>query len=150
GMNLDDIKNPHRIYPGQVLYLIKADGRARLSTRPGSGGDPGTVKVSPRTRYESLSDNAIPPISLRTIESFLTESLVVDEDTLNRAPRIVTAQEGRVLLSRGDRAYARALSAETPDASPLTVVDGRSTSYRVFRNATPLRDPSTNEVLGYE
>lgn len=151
GMNLDDIKNPHRIYPGQVLYLIKADGRARLSTRPeGSGGEPGTVKVSPRTRYESLSDSAIPPISLRALEAFLTEALVVDENTLNRAPRIVAAQEDRVLLSRGDRAYARAQSVEQPNAEPLTVVEGRSLPYHLFRNATPLRDPSTNEVLGYE
>ena len=151
GMNLDDIKNPHRIYPGQVLYLIKADGRARLAMSPGGGGgEPGTVKVSPRTRYESLADNAIPPISLQSIESFLTEALIVDEDTLNRAPRIVATQEDRVLISRGDRAYARALSTETPDAQPLAVVDGRSSGYRVFRNAVPLRDPSTNEVLGYE
>jgi hypothetical protein len=150
GMNLEDIKNPHRIYPGQVLYLIKANGRAILSTRPGSGGEPGTVKVSPRTRYESLADSAIPPISLQSLEAFLTEAMIVDEDTLNRAPRFVATQEGRVLLSRGDRAYARALSTETPDANPLTVIDGRSTGYRVFRNATPLRDPSTNEVLGYE
>lgn len=151
GMNLDDIKNPHRIYPGQVLYLIKADGRARLATSPGgSNGEPGTVKVSPRTRYESLADTAIPPISLQSIESFLNEALIVDEDTLNRAPRIVATQEDRVLISRGDRAYARALSSETPDAQPLAVVDGRSSGYRVFRNAVALRDPSTNEVLGYE
>ncbi|MBL0918912.1 MAG: LysM peptidoglycan-binding domain-containing protein [Hydrogenophaga sp.] len=150
GMNLDEIKNPHRIYPGQVLYLIKANGRAILSTRPGGGDDTGTVKVSPRTRYESLADSAIPPISLQTIEAFLTEAIVLDEDTLNRAPRIVAAQEGRVLLSRGDRAYARALSTETPDAPPLTVTDGRSIGFRLFRNATPLRDPTTNEVLGYE
>jgi hypothetical protein len=149
GMNLDDIKNPHRIYPGQMLYLIKADGRATLSTR-GPGGEPGTVKVSPRTRYESLSDTAIPPISLQTIESFLTEPLIVDENAINRAPRIVATQENRVLLSRGDRAYARSISGDHPDAEPLAVVDGRSIGYRVFRNATPLRDPSTNEILGYE
>jgi len=151
GMNLDEIKNPHRIYPGQVLYLVKANGRATLSTRPGgAGGEPGTVKVSPRTRYESLSDNAIPPISLQSIESFLNEAIVIDEDTLSRAPRIVAAQEGRVLLSRGDRAYARAISAETPEAAPLTVADGRSVGLRAFRNAVPLRDPVTQEILGYE
>ena len=29
-MNLEQIRNPHLIYPGQVLYLDKSDGRARL------------------------------------------------------------------------------------------------------------------------
>lgn len=148
GMNLDDIKNPHRIYPGQTLYLVKADGRARLSTRP--GGDIETIKVSPRTRYESLAESAIPPISLQTIESFLTEPLIVDESTLLRAPRIVATQEDRVLVSRGDRAYARALYGDNPQGEALQVVDGKSIGYRVFRNAVPLRDPTTNEVLGYE
>lgn len=150
GMNLDDIKNPHRIYPGQVLYLDKSNGRARLTTRAPGSGDTETVRVSPRTRYESLGESAIPPINLQAIESFLTEPLIVDEATFSRAPRIVATQENRVLLSRGDRAYARAQYIDGPQGEPLAVIDGRSTQYRVFRNATPLRDPTTAQILGYE
>ena len=30
GMNLDQIRNPHLIYPGQVVDLDTSDGRARL------------------------------------------------------------------------------------------------------------------------
>lgn len=150
GMNRQDIQNPHRIYPGQVLYLIKSGDRALLSTRPANGGDTSTVRVSPRTRYESLSDSAIPPVSLQAIESFLTEPMIVDEATFARAPRIVATQEHRVLLTRGDRAYARALYGDGPQNEPLRVVEGQSIDHRVFRNATPLRDPTTNEILGYE
>ncbi len=150
GMNRQDIQNPHRIYPGQVLYLLKQDGRAYLSTRPAGAGDTTTVRVSPRTRYESLADSAIPPVSMQAIESFLTEPMIVDEATFARAPRIVATQENRVLLTRGDRAYARALYGDSVQGEPLTVVEGKSIDYRVFRNATPLRDPTTNEVLGYE
>lgn len=152
GMNRQDIQNPHRIYPGQVLYLDKSGGRARLLTsRPNGGsGDLKTVRVTPRTRYESLGESAIPPVSLQAIESFLTEPMIVDEATFSRAPRIVATQENRVLLSRGDRAYARALYGDSPQGEPLAVVDGRSIDYRVFRNATPLKDPTTGEVLGYE
>ncbi|WP_300654942.1 LysM peptidoglycan-binding domain-containing protein [Hydrogenophaga sp.] len=150
GMNLDDIQNPHRIYPGQVLYLDKSNGRARLTTRQPGSGDGETVRVSPRTRYDSLADSAIPPVNLQAIEAFLTEPLIVDEATFSRAPRIVATQENRVMLSRGDRAYARAQYGDGPQAEPLTVIDGRSTQYRVFRNATPLRDPTTAEILGYE
>jgi LysM repeat protein len=35
GMNLNDIKNPHRIYPGQKLFLERKDGRATLRTAAG-------------------------------------------------------------------------------------------------------------------
>ncbi len=148
GMNINDIRNPHLIYPGQVLYLDKTGGRARLTTR-GPGSD-NTVKVTPRVRSESLSASAIPTVNMAVIESFLSEPLIVDEPTFARAPRIVATQENRVLLSRGDRAYARARSAETPDAAPLALVNGKTGSYRVFRNAVPLRDPTTNAIIAYE
>ncbi|MEP6589091.1 MAG: LysM domain-containing protein, partial [Polaromonas sp.] len=60
GMNLEDIRNPHRIYPGQQLYLDKSNGRATLRTRRAGGDNSSapmnTVRVSPRTRYETLAD----------------------------------------------------------------------------------------------
>lgn len=144
GMNLNDIRNPHLIFPGQQLFLDKSNGRARLTTRPGGlDGQPGdTIRVSPRTRYETLADNALPTLDANLIEPFLAEPLIVDEQMLLAAPRIVAAQEGRVLLSRGDRAYARG-SSPLPD-------DPKANDYRVFRNATPLFDPDTREVLGFE
>ena len=151
GMNLDDIRNPHRIYPGQQLYLDKANGRATLRTRRGADGTPGgTVRVSPRTRYESLADAAVPTLSPQAIEPFLSEALIVDEATFALAPRIVATQEGRVLLSRGDRAYARGAYSSKEGGKALSTAKGEPVDYRVFRNATPLKDPSTGEVLGYE
>jgi len=151
-MNLQDIRNPHLIFPGQVLYLDKSNGRARLSTRPpgASGGDPDTVRVSPRTRFESLGDSGIPPISLQAIEAFLTEPMIVDEATFARAPRIVATQETRVLLSRGDRAYARGQYSSGAAGEALTDSPGKSRDFRVFRNAVPLKDPTTGEILGFE
>ena len=152
GMNLEDIRNPHRIYPGQQLYLDKSSGRAILRARQqaGGGGTPGTVRVSPRTRYESLADASIPTLSPQAIEPFLSEALIVDEASFALAPRIVAAQEGRVLLSRGDRAYARGAYSSKEGGKPLSDARGEPVAYRVFRNATPLKDPATGEILGYE
>ncbi|MBH1957851.1 MAG: LysM peptidoglycan-binding domain-containing protein [Burkholderiales bacterium] len=157
GMNLEDIRNPHRIYPGQQLYLDKSNGRATLRTsrRAGdAGGAPAnTVRVSPRTRYESLADASIPTLAPQAIEPFLAEPLIVDELTFSRAPRIVATQEGRVLLSHGDRAYALGAYAGGGDdgpGQPLSDAKGEPLNYRVFRNATPLKDPTTQEILGYE
>jgi nucleoid-associated protein YgaU len=148
GMNLSDIKNPHLIYPGQTLFLDTRDGRARL--RMGAATDPSgdlpTVKVSPRTRSESLAADALPTLKSHLIEPFLAEPVIVDELGLSAAPRIVAAQESRVLLTRGDRAYARG----NAGAELMDDPQQKQKAYRVFRNATPLKDPLTGEVLGYE
>lgn len=148
GMNLQDIKNPHLIYPGQKLYLERVNGRASLRTRQSANGEipTETIRLSPRTRYESLARDALPTLNSQFIEPFLAEPVIVDENGLNSAPRIVAAQEGRVLLTRGDRAYARGPS----DAALVDDATKKQKAYRVFRDATPLKDPVTGEILGYE
>lgn len=143
GMNLQAIANPHLIYPGQVLYLEKSGGYASLSSTRGTGTP--TVKLTPRVRSESLSDLALPTLQMHLIEPFLSEPLVVDTDTLQRAPRIIAGDNERIMLSPGDRAYARG-----PVDAPLLHSPGTSRSYRLFRQATPVRDPITKEILGYE
>jgi len=148
GMNMSDIRNPHLIYPGQRLVLERKDGRAmlRMAGAEGAGAIPTeTIRVSPRTRFEVLAGGPLPALKASTIEPFLAEPIIVDEQGLTNAPRIVAAQEGRVLLSRGDRAYARG-----QNGSPMLDAPGRQQAFRVFRNATALRDPASGEILGYE
>jgi len=135
GMNLEQIRNPHLIYPGQLLVLDKSGGRARLNVA--QQGPDGTVKLSPRIRGEAVGDGAIPSIPLNLIGPFLNDAVVFNANELERAPRVVAAPEGRVLMGRGDLAYVRGELAGQSD-------------WRVFRQATPLRDPSTKEILGYE
>jgi hypothetical protein len=141
GMNREQISNPHLIYPGQVLMLVKMDGRAQLQMAQQHGGAlssaDGSGKLSPRIRASDFDGNALTAIPLNLIEPFLNDAVVFDTDELATAPRIVATPEGRVLLSRGDLAYARG------DLS-------QATDYRVFRNTRPLLDPSTQEVLGFE
>jgi len=137
GMNLEQIRNPHLIYPGQTLYLIKTGDRATL--RVGDGSDQGASgRLSPRIRSSELGRQGLPPIALHLIEPFLNEAVIFETNQLATAPRVVGAQEGRVLLSRGDLAYVRGeLVSTTPN-------------YRVFREPRALKDPGTGEILGYE
>jgi hypothetical protein len=135
GMNMDQIRNPHLIFPGQVLSLIKSGGRATLQV--GQLGPDGTLRLSPRVRSSDLNRDGIPSIPLHLIEPFLNEAVIFDTNELAAAPRIVGTQEGRVLLGRGDLAYVR---------GDL----GTSRNFRVFREPRPLKDPATGEVLGYE
>lgn len=149
GMNLDQIRNPHLIYPGQQLFLEKLDGQARL--RLGSGtaltGEASslpTVRLSPRTRQAPL-DLALTTLQANAIDPFLAEPLIVEEHELAAAPRIVATPEHRVLLTRGDRAYARG-----PLETPLLDGRGPLRQFRIFRQATPLKDPASGEILGFE
>ena len=138
GMNLEQIRNPHLIYPGQVLVLDKSGGRALLRVASAGGGMPAnTVRLSPRVRSEVLDNGAIASIPLHLIGPFLNEGVVFERDELEKAPRIVAAQEGRVMLSRGELAYVRGELGTTRD-------------YRIFREARPLLDPVSRELLGYE
>jgi hypothetical protein len=138
GMNLEQIRNPHLIYPGQVLVLDKVDGRARLRVAQGVGEVPtNTVKLSPSVRSELLGNGAIAAIALNLIGPFLNEAVVFENNELDTAPRIVATQEGRVMVSRGETAYVR---------GDL----GGARDFRLFRQLRPLVDPPTGEVLGYE
>lgn len=147
GMNMEQVRNPHLIYPGQTLHLEKADGLARLRMGEAPSGMPTeTIRVSPRTRISSLADMGIPTLPPHVIEPFLNEAIIVGENDLDRAPRIVAAQEDRVLITRGDRAYVRGRN-----GTPLVESDPRRIDvFRLFRNVVPLRDPLTEQVLGYE
>ena len=149
GMNMAEIRNPHRIYPGQQLYLEKKDGRAllRMGQAPAGSEPTDTIRVSPRVRVEPLAgDGAVPTLKTHLIEPFLAEPVIVDEGTLKAAPRIVAAPPERFLITRGDRAYARGLAS----APLMQRTAGRTDDYRVFREAIPLKDPVTNTILGYE
>ena len=147
GMNLQDIRNPHLIYPGQQLYLERVGDRAFLRARRSADGEQGdTVRVSPRNRVEVLGNGPLPTLQPHLIEPFLAEPLVVDDDTFQRAPRIVAlAERDRLLVGTGERAYVRG-----PVDAPLLSAPGLPTQFRVFRNAKPLKDPVSGEVLGYE
>ena len=135
GMNLEQIRNPHLIYPGQMLVLERNGDRARLRVAGGAPGD--TVKLSPSVRDAGPSGGPIASVPLKFIEGFLDDAVIVDGDQLARAPRIVATQEGRVLLGKGDTAYVRG------DLNGVR-------EWRVFQYPKELRDPDTNELLGYE
>jgi hypothetical protein len=148
GMNKDEVKNPHLIYPGNVLILDLSGATARLrmdgegpggvaeASRGTSAGS--TVKLSPKIRSDLLAAAPIPSISSATIDPFLNRPLIVDGDQFANAPRIVATQEDRVVMGAGDTAFVKGL---TPQ-SPLV--------WQVYRPSKPLVDPGTKEVLGNE
>jgi hypothetical protein len=136
-MNRDQIKDPHWIYPGDVIKLsFDASGRPLLSV-VSSTASGGTEKLSPRIRSEALGQ-AIPSIPARVISPFLTAPLVAEADALKSAPRIVASEDDRVIVGAGNFAYAVGMQAN------------QGARWNVYRPGKAISDPISGEVLGYE
>lgn len=136
-LNKDQIKNPHWIYPGDVVILDRASGTLRLSKTEKHSGR-GYEKRSPDTRIEPSENTAIPIISPADIGPFLSQPLVIEKNGLASAPRIIANEGNRVVIGAGNRAYVSGIK------------DGAKKQWHVFRPGKPLTDPDTKEVLGYE
>jgi hypothetical protein len=135
-MNQEQIKNPHRIYPGDVVILDRAAQQLRLLQ--GESGGATTVRLSPRVRSEPIADKAIPSIPPSAIEPFLSRPLVVGPTELDSMPFILATQENRITIGAGNVAYAQGLTKEMGNV------------LQVFRRGEALVDPDSNEVLGYQ
>ena len=138
GLNRDDIRNPHWIYPGQVIWFDRARGRLSL-VRP--GGDEGAgmpvTRLSPQLRTEGLGKDAVQSIPAGLIEPYLTQPLIVEAGELDAAPRIAASQENHYYIGAGDKVYVRG------------DLKGGS-SFQVFRPGSALRDPDTNKTVAHE
>src|SRR6476646_8556262 len=93
GMNMDQVRNPHLIFPGQVLFLDKSDGRARLRMgQQVGGGVTGDGKLQPHVRAKDIAFYGIASIPFNLIEPFLNEAVIFETNQLAAAPRIVATQ----------------------------------------------------------
>jgi hypothetical protein len=137
-----EIRNPHLIYPGDVIALYYVEGKPVLTLegaeavpepRPGME----TVKLEPKVRVEKL-EKAITTIPKDAIAPFLAAPRVVDEDTLDAAPYVISSYEGHLISGPGTVIYIHGLD------------DSADPSYNVVRKGEAYIDPETEEVLGYE
>lgn len=134
-LNNEDIKNPHRIYPGQVVILDRSGDRPQLKIGR-------LVKAEPHI-YVDGNAQAIPAIPQNIIEPFLSQPLVVDANALENAPRIIAFQGNHITVGAGDIVYVT--QAGTQSAK----------QWQLFRPGQPLIDPDSADsdkqtVLGFE
>lgn len=133
GMNRDTIRDPHWIYPGDVIILDRASGTLRIGQAGGS-----VVKLSPKVRAGHSAHDAIPSIPASAIAPFLSQPLVIEEGALKDAPTLIGAREGRVILGAHDIGFVKGLSAD------------KGTKWQIYRPGKVFTDPDTGEALGIE
>lgn len=131
------VKNPHLIYPGDVLSLAYVNGKPSITV---SGGprvaqDASVVRLAPRVRSEPL-DMALP---VQTVAPFTPRPRVVAKDLLDAAPYLLAAQDNHLIYSDQERLYVRGLEQAEVGAH-----------YSVVRPGKPLVDPRTDQLIGHE
>jgi len=135
-MNKEQIRNPHRIYPGDVVVINRraAPGQPMAHLIQAER----VVRLSPEVRIESIGPKAIPAIPPQRIEPFLVRPFIIEPDQLDAAGTIVETQENRVVIGAGNLAYVRGLDEKS------------ERNLQVFRPGATLIDPDTKETLGRE
>lgn len=123
------IKNPHLIYPGDLLYIYQT--RRNVN----QGGRMVEVLI-PQIRVER-EDGTGKPIS--AIAPFLSWPRVLDKESIERAPYIVDGRDNHLIIGNDHTVYIKKLRDPT---------EGKV--YPVFNKSKPLYDSDTNELLGYE
>jgi len=129
-VNRDQIRNPHLIYPGQVVVLDRSGPYLSIGRRIGDG------KLSPTVYSEEL-DKAIPSIPMADIEPFLTRPLVFEDGDMANAGTVVATESQRVITGNGDAIFAKSLPSDDD-------------TWQIVRKAEPIIDPVTGERLAWE
>ncbi|MBC7787508.1 MAG: LysM peptidoglycan-binding domain-containing protein [Methylophilaceae bacterium] len=131
-MNRAEIKNPHWIYPGDVVVLDTTSGQPKLRLLHEK------VTLQPGVVIEPLEKKPILSIAPNVITPFLSQPLLIENGQLDKAPRIIAGQDDRVVLSPGTRIYVNELA------------QNQGANWFVYRLGDPLIDPDTNKTLGTE
>jgi len=132
------IKDPHLIYPGDIISVLQKDGKTVLHVeRPSPEKGLRVIKLSPKVRM-AKRDEAIKTIEASAIRSFIINPQILTAEEYERLPYIISNFEGRLISSNGQEVYVRGL--ENTDEF----------QHNIYHKGETFMDPENNFVLGYE
>jgi hypothetical protein len=131
-MNREQVRNPHLIYPGDIIVLDRADGQWRLSLeRP-------ATRLSPTVRSSPLDTEAIRSIPAGEIEPYLTRPLITGPGGLTGAAEVVAGRDARAVRGEGDIVYVVGMDPAGGD------------QWNIYRQGRTFMSADGKEVLGVE
>ena len=137
------VKNPHLIFPGDVLVLAygnEGQPQVRLE-QPGPvriAAEAAAARLEPRLRSSAL-DSAIPTIPYSMIAAFLSRPGLLSSDEVHHAAHVIAFKDRHQTGGLGSEIYAAGLSSAPVGAR-----------FAVLHIGDRLRDPENGHVLGYQ
>jgi len=132
------VENPQFIYPGDVVVLVKANGKPMLKVQR-SEAKAAITHLQPKIRATKL-DQAIPTLPIDAIKQFVSQPRVLTQSDLQSSGYVVASAGDHLIGGIGDQIYARGLAS------------GKNTSFAIYRagKAYHNTDGKSDELLGYE
>jgi LysM repeat protein len=127
------IRNPHLIYPGDVLVLAYGPGgRPQISIEQESA-----LRLNPALRSSSL-DDAIPTIPYASIAAFLSRPALLSKQEVKDAPYVLGFPDEHQAAGDAQVVYMRGLADAATGAR-----------YSVIHVGDPIVDPDSGRTLGF-
>jgi len=153
------VRNPHLIYPGDVLVLVKggAQPQVTIAQRGAEGAaaeteseEPGTpaatnrptqtgpvTKLSPKIRSTPITA-AVTTIPYDAISAFLGRPTMLSRSEVKSGPYVVALRDGHIVGGAGNDIYAMGVRGA-----------GENSRFNIMHVDEALHDPETDKILGY-
>ncbi|WP_315042346.1 LysM peptidoglycan-binding domain-containing protein [Faucicola mancuniensis] len=132
------IKNPHLIYPNDVLILCVIRGQTLVGIDTGEGcAGVEKAMTAPAQAVQNLA-GSIPAIPLASIEAWLDRTIIVSPDDYRTTPYVLASKTKNIITGAGNKIYTKGV--------PLIV----GQRYGVYREGEPYIDPISKKVIGLE
>lgn len=141
------IKNPHLIYPDDVIImcLIKGQTLVGIDTGEGCEGLQAPQAAPTNTHLEQVntaaaytSQDYVPIIPIANIRQWLNRTLIVSPIDFEKTPYVISSKNNRLITAAGDKVYVK--------GTPLVV----GQKYGLYREGKPYIDTKANAILGLE
>ena len=134
------IRNPHLIYPKDVIILcvIKGQKLVGVDTGEGCAGIEKAMNAPVTTTTVVSAAGSIAAIPLTAIETWLERNIIVSPDDFKNTPYVLASKDKNIITGVGNKIYAKGV--------PLIV----GQRYGVYREGEPYVDPTTRKVIGLE